>query len=659
MKKMKIIYKTFTGICLAVALVTEVSCNFLEREDDGKLQEDEVFTRFDKVNQLVTELYADMYINSMGLNMLASYNIGVLSDELEFNYADAGNAYKILNGQLSADPAAISSVYGGYLFGWWWTYYQSIRKANKILWGVRKYNTPDHPSRPGLLEKRIGEAYFFRAYYHYMILRFHGEMVYSDRVYDLSENPASYAVRESVHASVEKICDDLDEAARRLPVKQEGEEFNRIDKGACLAVKTLARWIVAQPLYNGGIVDSDGNHTGISPLGDIDDRIGLRDYMTYDTKRWVRVVEAAKEFMELVDQGRYSLFEEDGDEMLENSGDMVYKRLEQMFRRNTFFQKESILTLTNSKDTRWIQDNVPRSYGNGQTRNQPTQEQVDMYEVIDKGSNCGWDIYTAKKKGLYDDANPYVNRDPRFYRDVVYIGAILQGKQYDTSSGTDVLTNTSETDIRNTRTGYALRKFVHNDWTETTSITGMSFPLIRLPEIMLVYAEALNETGGDMPMMRSMLDQIRERSFMLPVQPEFDTDKKIRSECIERERRVELFFENNRYFSVRYKGIMTNPDELSKEEVYVSLGDQETRAQQWFDKYNIPYPQTQHFVHGMRPVRDEENGKIVIGNKRYRMERIESKQFDGPRKVGKRDYYFPINSNEIAKTPSLKQNPGW
>ena len=173
----------------------------------------------------------------------------------------------------------------------------------------------------------------------------------------------------------------------RLPTqpkkpKQEGEEFNRIDKGTCLAVKTLARWIAAQPLYNGGLLDEEGNHTGISPLGEIDNRAGLAEYMTYDENRWKAVVSAAEEFMKLVEEGRYALYSEDGEDILENSGDKVYKRLEQMFRKNSFYQKEAILTLTNGKDTRWIQDNVPASFGSGQTRNQPTQEQVDMYEVI-------------------------------------------------------------------------------------------------------------------------------------------------------------------------------------------------------------------------------------------------------------------------------------
>ena len=211
---MKLLHKIAIYIGIGTFACSVSSCSdWLEREDDGKLQESEVFARFEKVNQLVTELYSDMYLNSPGLNSLYSHNIGTICDELEANKADSDAPYKILSAQLSAQVDAVNDIGAGWGFGWWYTWYQSIRKANKIISGVEEYHTPDHPSKPGLLEKRIGEAYFFRAYYHYMILRWHGEMVYADRVYSLDEDPAEYAIRESVHTSVEKICKDLDEAA--------------------------------------------------------------------------------------------------------------------------------------------------------------------------------------------------------------------------------------------------------------------------------------------------------------------------------------------------------------------------------------------------------------------------------------------------------------
>ena len=655
---MKLLNKIAIYVGVGLCGLTSVSCSdYLEREDDGKLQESEVFARFEKVNQLVTQLYTDMYVNSPGLNLIYSHNVGTLCDELEFNKADSDAPYKILNGELSPQYDMITSIGTG-LFGWWWTWYQSIRKANKIISGVEEYNTPDHPSKPGLLDRRIGEAYFFRAYYHYMILRWHGEMVYSDRLYSLDENVSDYAVRESVHTSVEKICKDLDEAANRLPVLQEGEEFNRIDKGACLAVKAIVRWIAAQPLYNGGLLDENGNPTGKSPLGDNDTRVGADEYKVFDKTRWEKARDAAKAVIELSDGGakRYSLYQKYSDsDFIDNTGGKVYTRLEEMFNDNDFYNKESILTLLNGKDARWIQDNLPYSYGNGQTRNHPTQEQVDQYEVIDQSNNCGLSIWDAKEKGLYDDTNPYVNRDPRFYRDIAYMGAVLLGKEYNTVTGDDALVNSTVRDTRNTRTGYALRKFIDNDWTTSSSAYAKNFPLIRLPEIMLIYAEALNETDGDVSVMKDMLNQIRNRSFMKNVPNTFDSDKNVRRQYIERERRVELFFENNRFFSVRYKGLITNPIEEEKEKRYLSMPEDQ-RAQLWFENEG-EYPQTQHYIHGMEPMEDPD-GKINVNGRTYKMVRFEGKQLT-PRRVSYRDYFFPINSNEIAKTPSLIQNPGW
>ena len=60
---MKLLHKIAVYIGIGTLACSVSSCSdWLEREDDGKLQESEVFARFDKVNQLVTELYSDMYL---------------------------------------------------------------------------------------------------------------------------------------------------------------------------------------------------------------------------------------------------------------------------------------------------------------------------------------------------------------------------------------------------------------------------------------------------------------------------------------------------------------------------------------------------------------------------------------------------------------------
>lgn len=654
---MKILHKISKVALMLLVTSSLGSCqDYLDREDDGKMQEHEVFAKFTEVEKLVTQLYTDMYSRSAGFNIIYSHSVGTLCDELEFNKADSDAPYKILNGELSADPNAIAVCNGG---NWWWQQYQAIRKANKVIWGVEYYNTPDHPSKPGLLKQRVAEALFFRAYYHYMLLRWHGEMAYMNFLAGPDDNPSTYAVRESVHASVEKMCQDLDAAAEVLPVQLSGKEIGRIDKGTCLALKAIVRYIAAQPLYNGG-------ENGLSPLGSHDTRAGAEEYKLYDPKRWNAALEAAETFFTECGS-RYSLYkkysESDYVDQLNDgskSNNTVYKRLSLMFQDIDFYRLEGILTLKGGKDMRWIQDNLPdRTEFGGQTRNQPTQEQVDQYEYI--VGDCGYSIFSEEaKNGGYDDENPYVKRDPRFYRDIIYPGAVYQNITYSPQQGgKDAVNHSTIRDGKKTRTGYALRKFIYENYDKEAPQNAMFFPLIRLPEIMLIYADALNETDNPEAgeKVYDILNQIRQRSFMVKVPEGVKSNKKLRREYINRERRVELFYENNRFFDLRYKGIPTSSLEIMKEGQYLGLSaDPDTRAQLWFERGFGEYPQTQHYIHGMIPIADND-GKVSIDGKKYKMKRIEGKQL--VRRFSYRDYFFPINSNEIAKTPSLKQNPGW
>ena len=68
---MKFINNILACIALgSLSLLTPSCSDYLEREDDGKLQEEEVFSRYTKVNELVTQLYTDMYLNSLGFKVI-------------------------------------------------------------------------------------------------------------------------------------------------------------------------------------------------------------------------------------------------------------------------------------------------------------------------------------------------------------------------------------------------------------------------------------------------------------------------------------------------------------------------------------------------------------------------------------------------------------
>lgn len=138
---------------------------------------------------------------------------------------------------------------------------------------------------------------------------------------------------------------------------------------------------------------------------------------------------------------------------------------------------------------------------------------------------------------------------------------------------------------------------------------------------------------------------------MAPIPVEAKASKALMDEYIKRERRVELFYENNRIWSSRLYLEPSSPKEVSKEQAWQSAGNTNDKRSQnaW------PYPKAQRMINGMKPVEDPA-GKIVVDGKKYKMQRyfIESRVFVAPR-----HYLFPIMQDELQRTPTLKQNPGW
>jgi hypothetical protein len=138
---------------------------------------------------------------------------------------------------------------------------------------------------------------------------------------------------------------------------------------------------------------------------------------------------------------------------------------------------------------------------------------------------------------------------------------------------------------------------------------------------------------------------------MAPVPPSVKGDKAKTNEYIQRERRVEFFFENKRWFTARLYLEPSSATELAKEQAWQGAGgDNDTRSQRYW-----PYPKCQRMVNGMKPVEDP-NGKITISGKKYSMQRfyVATWVFVSPT-----HFFFPIMQDELIKDPALQQAPGW
>ena len=325
-----------------------------------------------------------------------------------------------------------------------------------------------------------------------------------------------------------------------------------MEKGACLALKALARWIAATPLYNGSTLKGDNRNYA-------------SEYQRYDPARWDAAAAAAKaviDFTTNTGEKRYSLYQGADKSNTTNFGNVdesngkVYTRLWELFSgtaRSLDAKKcEWIWFFLQAKTVGYHNDMYPPS-SQGQAREVPVQEHVDEYEVIGP-DGYGYPIYALKENhkalygGLiseedmakaYDDANPYENRDPRFYRDITYHGAMFKGKWINTATGADALNAANST-----TTGYFTHKFFDGYYTKgMDGDWNMDAPLIRLATIYLVYAEAVTRSKGATDEVYNMMNDLRARSFMAPIPPAAKTNKELLLDYILRERRVELYHE--------------------------------------------------------------------------------------------------------------------
>lgn len=620
----------------AVACLSLASCDdYLDRKPDDQVDESQVFTRYNKVNQLVTDLYGGAKEANRPMALFYHFSASAITDECEGSIVEQGVTNNFNSGNWSPMGMPSNSDHGEY----WWGLYERIRRSNVILAGVEKYNTPDNPLQAGDLSKRLGETLFLRAYLHYLVVRMYGEAPYID--WAISPTETMDFKKESVHALVEKICADADAAYELLPDKWGSADFGRADKGACLGLKAMVRWMAATPLWNGGKLPDDTRQ--------------FKEEYTYDPARWEAAKKAAKAVIDCQANGkpRYSLYKKyDNTDFSNDAGEdtgnsKIYRRLWDMYYDMEAFQNESVFLVTKDKYDGWQGDVYPPSWGGG-ARQMPVQEQVDEYEYVGP-DGYGYPVYSSRAKADgYDDENPYesVTRDPRFHRDVIYHGATFKNAIINTAEGADKIGASNAS-----TTGYYLHKFFKESWNRDKGFSISAPPVWRLPEFMYIYCEAVNETTGPNREIYDMINEIRERSFMAPMPPAVMNDKELMKEYIQRERRVELFYENNRVWGCRLYLEPSSEKEQARENAWKAAGsDNNERAQNYW-----PYPKTQRMINGMRPVEDP-NGKIVIGDKRYKMKRfcVEERVFLAPQ-----HYLFPLMNSELQRCPSLVQNPGW
>jgi hypothetical protein len=387
-----------------------------------------------------------------------------------------------------------------------------------------------------------GEVHFLRAYLYNNLVSMYGGVPIINKTYGLT---GEFEVpRNSFEECVNFIVADLDTAASLLPLEMTAANRGRATRGAALALKSRVLLMAASDFYNsnGSWAAGYGNNELIGYTG------GDR------TQRWQAAKDAAKA---VIDLGKYAVFMPEP-----ASAEEAQNNYTNMFLEDETSEDIFVRFFTPKIDENWDGYN-PGLYNNpngwhGWGSNTPTGQMVDDYEMSD-GTPFSWSNPVHKE-------NPYMNRDPRFYASILFDGAVWRPRQSDAVArdpigivqtgyyenpdgsvvpGLDTRNGPLE-DWNGTYTGYYMRKFIDPSVDAQYNKQDHPWRYIRYTEIVLNYAEASIELGLD-DEARDYINMIRKRAFMPPVTESGAALK----ERYRKERRVELAFEDHRYFDVR------------------------------------------------------------------------------------------------------------
>ncbi|MCC4213178.1 RagB/SusD family nutrient uptake outer membrane protein [Leeuwenhoekiella parthenopeia] len=498
-------------------------------------------------------------------------------------------------------------------------------------------------------ERWIAEAKFLKAYYHFYLMRHYGAIpIIKENVSVDAPTPAFDLPRDPYDEGIDYIVELLDEAAAVLPpvIADINTEYGRITSVIARSLKARVLVTAASPLYNGNpdlsvVINNDG-----TPLYNT----------TFEANKWQIAADAAKEAIDAAEAAGLRLYE--FNEAL-TGFDLTDTTVTKLSIRNAITDPESLeiiwpntQSLTNGADGLQASAMAPLEVGhNTRVARKVISPTITMAKLFytDNGVpitedkaydfNDILELREAQPDERYNIEEGYrtsrlnFDREPRFYADLGFDGSMwykrdalgdetkwhIEGKFGDYSG--------SDHPFFFNETGYYCKKLVN--WRMTFSNDGGTFetyawPEMRLADLYLLYAEALNEVSGPSQEVYSYLDQIRERAGLDGVveswaahsnNPNKPTTKEGLRSIIQQERMIELAFEGQRYWDLlRWK-----------------------RAVQEFNDN----------VQGWNVKGDDEASY-------YQIRTIHLQNFISPR-----DYFWPLSETSLIRNTNLVQNPGW
>ncbi|HPT13504.1 MAG TPA: RagB/SusD family nutrient uptake outer membrane protein [Bacteroidales bacterium] len=507
------------------------------------------------------------------------------TDEAIF-YGDASIGAAFTKGLVSPSNQGgfSASVWSWAQMSWQWdALYQNIRNINIGIANIGK--TPF--TNPEDKDRAVADLYFLRGYCHFLLMSQYGGIPYYDQVVNLGDDYNK--PRNTFEETVNYIVTDLEKAINLYRADETGLVKTRADKGVAMAVKAKVLLYAASDLHNpaknGELTSGYSNPE-------------LIGYTSGDASaKWQAAKDAAKA---VIDLNAYSLYNSNPDKIRNFEEIFVKRSDEDIFIRYVDPINDLYWGLGR---TPFLE--APPSFGGwGWSADNVLGDLVDAFEMSD-GSKFDW-------SNPVQAANPYLNRDNRFYASVLFEGATW----YDNRIIHVGVWPDSTYAPEHQSTNYWVRKFSDIDkgpmeYSELTKCP--AWPRMRYSEVLLNYAEACIELG-EYNEARTYINLIRDRAGM----PAVTESGAALKERYRNERRVELAFEEQRFFDVRRW--MIGPEAIG-----TGAG------------INVRYP--------------------VQGS--YDNPTFEPIITDAGRLWVNKAYFIPITIDEMNKNTALIQNPGY
>jgi hypothetical protein len=410
-------------------------------------------------------------------------------------YSNDDDTYLVQTGQLSPSN-----------YGWmsttWGRSYRNIREVNLALSNI---DTDDSVFEDDLKRLLVAELHFIRAFRYFELLRAFGKVsMMGDHVYSMNDDFTPLYDRKEIPEVVAYILSELEMAIEDLPLDNDA----RATKGAAMTLKSRLLLYAASPLYTGG---------------------------SNDGQKWQAAASAAND---VINMGKYSLATDLDEDKSEN-----YRKIfvsQNATSEDIFLRYYASTGLGRSIPSERM--NGPNGSG-GWGGNGPMQNFVDDFEMSNGKA-------IDEPDSGYDDQDPYEDRDPRFYATVVNNGSMLRDRPYEffLPGGMDSSDGNEPWNV--SKTGYLLRKFMDTEITldDWDYMGAIPWRYMRYAEILLNYAEAQNEAVGPDDNVYNAINQVRQRAGMPPL---VGLSQDQMREKIRNERRIEMAFEEHRYFDVR------------------------------------------------------------------------------------------------------------